>query len=143
MPRRTLRQIPARIATGAYFLSSGLDKRNPDEQTAAGLHGFATSVYPFFKNVDAPTFVKLLSTAEIGIGTALLLPFVPTAVAGAALTGFSAGLLGLYLRTPAMRRGAKDLRPSPDGLVLSKDVWLLGAGLTMLVDGLESRKQKD
>jgi hypothetical protein len=141
MSRWTLRNIPLRVATGAYFLSSGLDKRNPDEQTAAGLHGFATSVYPFFGKVDAPTFIKLLSTAEIGMGAVLLLPFVPTAVAGAALTGFSAGLLGLYLRTPAMRRGANDLRPSPDGLALSKDVWLLGSGLTMLADGLGSRKK--
>jgi hypothetical protein len=141
MPRWS--HIPLRVATGAYFLSSGLDKRNPDEQTTAGLHGFATSVYPFLKTVDAPTFVKLLSTAELGIGAALLLPFVPTAVAGAALTGFSAGLLGLYLKTPAMRRGPKDLRPSPDGLALSKDVWLLGSGLTMLADGLASRQEKD
>ena len=139
MSRWTLRHIPLRVATGAYFLSSGLDKRNPDEQTAAGLHGFATSVYPFLGKVDAPKFVKLLSTAEIGIGAALLLPFVPTAVAGAALTGFSAGLLGLYLKTPAMRRGPNDVRPSPDGLALSKDVWLLGIGLTMLADGLGNR----
>jgi hypothetical protein len=53
-----------------------------------------------------------------------------------ALTGFSAGLLGLYLKTPAMRRGEGDPRPSPDGLTLAKDVWMLGSGLTMIVDGL-------
>jgi uncharacterized membrane protein YphA (DoxX/SURF4 family) len=141
MSRWNLRQIPARVATGAYILSSGLDKRTPDEQTVAGLHGFAGSVYPFLKKTHPPTFVKLLSTAEIGVGAALLLPFVPTAVAGAALTGFSAGLVGLYLRTPAMRRGANDLRPSPDGLALSKDIWMLGSGLTMLLDGLASRKK--
>ena len=75
------------------------------------------------------------------MGAVLLLPFVPTVVAGAALTGFSAGLFGLYLRTPAMRRGANDLRPSLDGLALSNDVWLLGSGLTMLADGLGSRKK--
>ena len=139
----TLSEIAPRISAGAFILNSGLGKRAADEGTAAGLHGFATGTYPFLKSVDPATFVKVLAYSEIAVGTALLTPFVPTAVAGAALTGFSAGLLGLYLRTPAMRRGAKDLRPSPDGLVLSKDVWLLGAGLTMLVDGLESRKQKD
>jgi hypothetical protein len=61
---------------------------------------------------------------------------VPAALAGAALTGFSAGLLGLYLRTPGMRRGPKDLRSTPQGLPLSKDVWMLGAGLALVVDGL-------
>jgi hypothetical protein len=138
----TLRQGPARLATGAYILSSGLDKRTADEGTAAGVHGFATGTYPFLGKVDAPTFVKALSTAEIAIGAALLLPVVPTAVAGAALTGFSAGLLGLYWKTPGMRRGASDLRPTPEGIGISKDVFMLGAGLTMLADGLGKRRAK-
>ena len=66
---------------------------------------------------------------------ALLLPVVPAAVAGAALVGFSAGLLGLYVRTPGMRRGRFDPRATPEGLPISKDVWMLGAGLALLVDG--------
>jgi hypothetical protein len=137
--RWKLHQLPARAATGAFILSSGLDKRAPDDQTVQGLYGFATSVYPFLKRVDAPTLVRGVAAAEIGIGAALLAPFVSTAVAGAALTGFSAGLLGLYLKTPAMRRGEGDLRPSPDGLALAKDVWMLGSGLTMIVDGLRRK----
>ena len=139
MARWKLHQLPARVATGAFILSSGLDKRAPDDQTVQGLYGFATSVYPFLKRVDAPTFVRAVAAAEIGIGAALLAPFVPTAAAGVALTGFSAGLLGLYLKTPAMRRGEGDLRPSPDGLSLAKDVWMLGSGLTMIVDGLRRK----
>lgn len=138
----TLRQGPARLATGAYILSSGLDKRAADEGTAAGLHGFATGTYPFLGKLDAPTFVKTLSAAELVIGAALLLPVVPTAVAGAALTGFSAGLLGLYVKTPGMRRSGADPRPSPEGLGLSKDIFMLGAGLTMIADGLGKRRAK-
>jgi hypothetical protein len=72
---------------------------------------------------------------EIAVGSALLLPVVPAAVAGAALAGFSAGLLGLYVRTPGMRRGRFDPRSTPEGLPISKDVWMLGAGLALLVDG--------
>jgi hypothetical protein len=139
MARWKLHQVPARLATGAFILSSGLDKRSPDDQTIQSLYGFATSVYPFLKRVDAPTFVRVVSAAEIGVGGALLAPFVPTAVAGAALTGFSAGLLGLYLRTPGLRRGDGDLRPTPDGLALAKDVWMFGSGLTMVLDGLRKR----
>jgi len=38
-----------------------------------------------------------------------------------------------------MRRGEGDLRPSPDGLSLAKDVWMLGSGLTTIVDGLRRK----
>jgi hypothetical protein len=108
--RFKLRRAPLRLTTGAFILSSGLDKSKGDEQLAAQLHGFAHGTYPFLKQLDPKTFLRVLSTAEIGIGTALLLPVVPAGFAGAALTGFSAGLLGLYLRTPGMRRGSRDLR---------------------------------
>jgi len=137
--RFKLRRAPLRLTTGAFVLSSGLDKWQGDEQTAAQIHGFATGTYPFLKSVKAPTFLRLLAAAEIGIGTALLLPVVPAVVAGAALTGFSAGLLGLYLRTPGMRRGPKDLRSTPQGLPISKDVWMLGAGLGLVIDGATAK----
>lgn len=136
MSRFKLRRAPLRLTTGAFILSTGLDKWKGDEETAAQIHGFATGTYPFLKSIEPAKFLRLLAAAEIGIGTALLVPVVPAAVAGVALTGFSAGLLGLYLRTPGMRRGAKDLRSTPQGLPISKDVWMLGAGLGLIVDGV-------
>lgn len=136
MSRFKLRRAPLRLTTGAFILSSGLDKWKGDEQTAAQIHGFATGTYPFLKQVEPATFLRVLAASEIGIGAALLLPVVPAVLAGAALTGFSAGLLGLYLRTPGMRRGPKDLRSTPQGLPISKDVWMLGAGLGLVVDGV-------
>lgn len=39
--------------------------------------------------------MRLLSACEIALGSALLVPIVPAAVAGAGLTAFSGGLLGL------------------------------------------------
>src|SRR6478609_6276570 len=136
MSRFRLRRAPLRLTTGAFILSTGLDKWQGDEQTAAQIHGFAGGTYPFLKGIEPTTFLRLLAAGEIALGSALLLPVVPAALAGAALTGFSAGLLGLYLRTPGMRRGPKDLRSTPQGLPLSKDVWMLGAGLALVVDGL-------
>ena len=135
MSRFRLRRAPLRLTTGAFILSAGLDKWKGDEQTAATVHGFATGTYPFLKKIDPPRFLKLLAAGEIAVGSALLLPVVPAAVAGAALAGFSAGLLGLYVRTPGMRRGRFDPRSTPEGLPISKDVWMLGAGLALLVDG--------
>lgn len=65
---------------------------------------------------------------------------VPTAVAAIGLAGFSAGLLGLYLRTPGMhQRGT--LRPTPDGLPLAKDVWMLAIATGFLTDELTPRKR--
>ena len=135
-------EIPPRIATGAFILNSGLGKRGADEATAAGLHGFASSTYPFLKNIPPTTFAKALSTAEIAIGTALLTPFVPGAVAGAALTAFSAGLLGLYLRTPGMTKPGASVAPTQDGLTIAKDVWMLGIGLGLITKGVFERETR-
>jgi hypothetical protein len=132
-------EIAPRIATGAFILNSGLGKRRVDDETAAGLHGFAASTYPFLKSVPPATFARALSTAEITIGAALLTPFVPTAVAGAALTGFSAALLGLYLRTPGMTKPGRSVAPTQEGLPISKDVWMLGIGIGLLTRGLIDR----
>src|SRR3954453_21497061 len=137
----TLSEIPARVSAGAFILNSGLGKRSADEATAAGLHGFATGTYPFLKSIPPQDFVRYLSAAEIAIGGALLTPFVPTVVAGALLTGFSGGLLGLYLRTPGMRKEGS-LAPTEQGLALAKDSWLVGIGIGLLTRGFIERKPR-
>jgi hypothetical protein len=137
----TLSEIAPRISAGAFILNSGLGKRGADEGTAAGLHGFASGTYPFLKNVDPTTFVKALAYGEIAVGTALLTPFVSTAVAGAALTAFSGGLLGLYLNTPGMRKPGS-LAPTQEGLTVAKDVWLLGIGIGLLTRGTIDREPR-
>ena len=137
----TLSEIAPRISAGAFILHSGLGKRGADEATAAGMHGFAAGTYPFLKNVPPQQFAKGLANGEIAIGALLLSPFVPTAVAGAALTAFSGGLLGLYLRTPGMRKPGS-LSPTPDGLAIAKDVWLLGIGVGLLTRGTVDRPRR-
>lgn len=138
MVRLNLSHLPTRLAAGAFILNSGLGKWSGDEQTAAGVHGMAAGTYPVLKSVPAPTFLKLLAGTEIGLGAALLAPVVPPAVAGAGLTGFAAGLLGLYLRTPGMRDG---IRPTQQGTAIAKDVWLLGIGAGLVIDGLAARRR--
>ncbi|MBZ6199358.1 hypothetical protein ACH4NO_34435 [Streptomyces olivaceus] len=133
-----LRHVAPRLATGAFILNSGLAKRGADEQTAAMMHGMAKNTYPFLGKVEPGKFVRLLSAGEIALGAALLLPVVPTALAGAGLTAFSAGLLGLYLRTPGMREEG-GLRPTQEGTALAKDTWMLGIGVGFVVDGIQRR----
>lgn len=135
----TLSEIGPRLSAGAFILNSGLGKRGADEGTAAGLHGFASGTYPFLRKLTPQQFVRALSTTELAIGAALLAPVVPTAVAGAALTAFSGGLLGLYLGTPGMRKEGS-LAPTEQGLSIAKDVWLLGIGVGLLTRGTVDRQ---
>lgn len=137
MARWNLAHLAIRTTAGAFILNAGLGKWSGDAQTATGVHGMATGTYPFLKSIDPPRFLKVLAAGEIGLGAALLTPVVPTAVAGVGLTGFAASLLGLYLRTPGMRKG---LRPTQQGTPIAKDVWLLGMGAALLADGLTGRK---
>jgi hypothetical protein len=132
VPRTDVSNLPLRLATGAFILNSGISKWSAVAETASGMHGMASGTYPFLKSVEAPQFLKLLSGGEIALGTALLLPFVPAAVAGAGLTAFAGGLLGLYLRTPGMH---DNLRPTQQGTAIAKDVWLLGIGTSLLLRG--------
>jgi uncharacterized membrane protein YphA (DoxX/SURF4 family) len=137
-----LRHLPIRLGAGAYILSSGVDKLSADEGTAAGLHGMASGAYPFLADVDPKTFTKLLAAAEVGLGAALLVPVLPRVVVAAGFTAFSAGLVGMYVRTPALRRGENDPRPSEQGVAVAKDVIIFGAATSYLIDALTSSAKK-
>lgn len=131
-----LTQLPLRVATGAFILNSGVAKLSADEGTAQFLHqGAKTAVPGVFDSMDPKSFARVLSYSEIGIGALLLAPMVPATVAGAALTGFGAGLVRMYLKTPGMTQ-SDGIRPSQEGTALAKDVWLLGAGLTLFSQGV-------
>jgi hypothetical protein len=47
-------------------------------------------------------------------------------------------LVQLYLKTPGMRQSGS-IRPTQEGIGLAKDVWLLGAGMTLVLDGWPKR----
>jgi hypothetical protein len=129
------RHLPQRLAAGAFILQSGISKLSADEETVKQLHGFASGTYPFLAKLKPEDFVKLLAGTEITLGTALVLPFVPSVLVGAGLTVFSGGLLGLYARTPGMRREGTPL-PTQQGTALAKDVWMAGIGLGLVIDEL-------
>jgi hypothetical protein len=136
------RDLPGRVATGAYILHAGLEKWNGDEKRAEALLGMAAGAFPIVKTVPATTFLRLLAAAEMATGAALLSPFVSNAVAGLALTGFSGGLIGMYWKTEALHKPGS-IWPTPAGIAISKDVWMLGIGAGLLVDSLTSRRKKD
>ncbi len=113
------------------MLHSGLEKQSADEEHAKRLHGLASGTYRTLENLEPPRFTKLLSVAEIALGAALLAPFVPDRLAGAGLAAFSGGLLGMYWKTPGLRKD-NSIWPSQAGIGISKDVFMLGIGLGLL-----------
>jgi len=131
--------VPVRLAAGAFILNSGVTKRTLEGEAAAGVHGWASSAIPPLGKVDADTFARGLSRGEMALGGLLLAPIVPSWLAGTALTGFATGLLQLYRSTPGMTE-ADGIRPTQQGTPVAKDVWLLGIGLALVIDGLTGRR---
>ena len=132
------RRAPGRLVAGGFILNAGLGKWDADEETAARLHGMAVGTYPFLARMSPKDFARLLAASEIALGSALLLPVIPAGLAGAGLTAFSAGLLGLYGRTPGMRKEGSPF-PTQQGTALAKDVWMLGIGLGLVIDAATQR----
>jgi hypothetical protein len=129
--RLAVRDVPVRVATGAFILHSGIEKWKAGEEHAAAIHGMAVGAYPFLSKVPSGRFLKVLAAAEIAIGAALLSPIVPNRLAGASLTAFAGGLVVMYLRTPALHKPGS-VWPTPAGIGISKDIWMLGIGLELL-----------
>ncbi|MGC5022825.1 hypothetical protein [Micromonospora sp. DT47] len=135
-----LTHAPLRVSIGAFILNSGLGKRTLEGEAAEAVHGMAVGAIPQLGQVEPARFVRLLSRGEVALGAALLTPFVPSLLAGLGLTAFGAGLVQLYLRTPGLRE-PNSLKPTQAGIGLAKDVWLVGAGLTLVLDSLTHRRR--
>src|SRR6478609_9230025 len=134
-----LRNLPTRVATGAFVLHAGLGKWKAGPEQAAGIHGMAAAAIPPLAAVQPPVFIKLLSAGEVVTGALLLAPFVSNRKAGLALTAFSGGLMALYARTPALHQPGS-IRPTQQGNPVAKDVWMLGIGLGLLLDPANRKK---
>ena len=131
--RFQLWHLPVRVATGAFILNSGLNKlKTDDDDTFKGVHGMASNAYPQLSEVDPKLFVRALGAGEVALGATLLAPFISPGVAGAGLTAFSAGLLGLYFKIPGMTLDG--VRPSHQGIPIAKDSWLLAIGVALMLD---------
>ncbi|WP_240372402.1 hypothetical protein [Brevibacterium zhoupengii] len=130
-----------RAVPGAFILNSGIGKLGLDEASAAGLQQMAANGVPFVEEMTPAQFGKFLSYGEIAVGAALLLPFVPTRLAGAALTTFSAGLVANYFSIDSMTQD-DGIRPSEDGTAVAKDTWLAAIGLALMFTTGDKKKKK-
>ncbi|ALE93469.1 hypothetical protein AOC05_15975 [Arthrobacter alpinus] len=119
-----------RLVSGAFILNSGIGKLHLEQEHAAGLQAAAARVIPPAGTLEPDKFGKLLSASEIGIGTLILLPFVPTRLAGLVLGMFSGGLVATYLKSPGMTK-EDGILPTPAGTAMAKDFWLAGIAVAL------------
>lgn len=129
----SFRNAVLRAVPGAFILNSGIGKLGMPAEVAEGMQKKASTGIPQLAEMPAEQFGKLLAYGEIAVGAALLLPFVPTRLAGAALATFAGGLLSMYVGDPEMTE-SDGIRPSMAGTPLAKDSWLLAIGVALAVD---------
>ena len=130
-----------RLVSGAFILNSGINKLRIDEASAAGLQQMASNGMPQLAELEPSVFGKVVSISEISLGSALLLPLVPSRLAGLGLGAFSAVLLSSYLRTPGMTE-SDGVRPTADGTALAKDFWLAGIAAALIFARKGAKKVK-
>ena len=78
-------------------------------------------------------FILNAGFSKRNLGAMLLAPFVPSRVAGLGLAVFSGSLLTMYRRIPEMTLD-DGIRPSQQGTVVAKDVWMLGIAAALILD---------
>lgn len=136
-----IHQLPPRLACGAFLLHTGFSKRTLNAETAAGLRDQAARVFPALGKMDPVLFGKLLSTFEISLGTALVIPIVPTWLVSAGLIGFSGMLMGVYLKTPELTQN-NGIRPSPAGMPIARDVFMLGSAIGLFIEEMTQHTKR-
>lgn len=135
-----LSHLPTRLATGAFLVNSGVEKLAATDDAAKLWHDRACVAFPFVRRLEPRVFARLLGLGELALGGALLSPMVPPATAGLGLTAFSTALLRLYLKTPGLTK-EDGIRPTAQGTPLAKDVWMLGIGLSLILDAARPRRR--
>src|SRR5690625_2284368 len=129
-----------RAVPGAFILNSGIGKLGMDAETAEPMQGMAAQGVPPLGKLTPEQFAKFLSYGETAVGAALLLPLVPTRLAGLALAGFGRSLVSTHLRAAGMT-GADGVRATQDGTALAKDTWMLAIAGALLLN--QAGKKKD
>ena len=136
-----LRNVPTRLATGAYILHAGWGKWHGNEEQAAGAQGMASGAFPMFNTMNATDFLKMLSVGEMAVGAALLAPVVPPRDRRGSVDRLR-GSAGDHV--PAHRQLAQARQHLADSARhrVSKDVWMLAIGLGLILDEIRSRTDR-
>jgi hypothetical protein len=130
-----VRRAPLRLTTGAFVLNSGVSTFSATEEQTKKLQSTAAKLVPQVERMDPRTFAKVVGAGEVTLGTALMLPIVPAAVAGLGLTAFAASLLAAR---PSGNGQHTDSEPETGKSAVphATEAWMLGSGVSLLLDAL-------
>ncbi|MBP2373564.1 DoxX family membrane protein [Paeniglutamicibacter psychrophenolicus] len=120
-----------RLVSGAYILNSGIGKLRLPAESAQGLHSMTANAIPQVEKLEPAVFGKAVAVGEIGLGAALLTPFLPSRLVGLGLGAFAAGLVAVYLKTPGLTE-SDGIRPTANGGAMAKDFWLAGIAAALV-----------
>ena len=132
-----IRRAPLRLSTGAFVVNSGIGTFNADDETTKRLQTTAARLVPQVERMQPRTFAKVLAAGEVTLGTALILPVVPAAVAGLGLSAFAASMLAAQRPTNGQHADGPG-QPATQATPNATDAWMLGAGISLLLDALTS-----
>jgi uncharacterized membrane protein YkgB len=127
-----LADLPLRGATGGFLAWSGVRTLQRPQRGDALLTAAAHSA-PALEDVfgaEPARFARVVGAVELGLG-AWVLSGAWRRAAGLALAAYAAGPLSLIVTVPGNRVAGSRWEPSDQGTALAKDVWLLGAGLSL------------
>ncbi len=127
------RRAPLRLTAGAFVLNSGVSTFSATDEKTTKLQASAAKLLPQIERMDPRTFAKVLGASEVTLGTALMLPIVPAAVAGLGLTAFAASMLATR---PATNGQHADTDTETTLVPNATEAWMLGSGVSLLLDAL-------
>jgi hypothetical protein len=127
-----VRRAPLRLTTGAFVLNSGVSTFSATGEKTTRLQSTAAKLVPQVERMDPRTFAKVLGAGEVTLGTALMLPVVPAAVAGLGLTAFAASLLATRSSNDGQHADSDGQPAVPN----ATEAWMLGSGVSLLLDAL-------
>ena len=133
-----VRRAPLRLTTGAFVLNSGVNTFGADDETSKRMQASAAKLVPQVERMDPRTFSKVLAAGEVTLGTALMLPIVPAAVAGLGLTAFAASVLATQRPSNGQHADTTGEQPANQAVPHATEAWMLGAGVSLLLDALTS-----
>lgn len=120
-----------RLVSGAYILNSGIGKLRLPSESAQGLQSMTANAIPQVEKLEPAVFGKAVAVGEIGLGAALLTPFLPSRLVGLGLGAFAASLVAVYLKTPGLTE-SDGIRPTANGGAMAKDFWLAGIAAALV-----------
>lgn len=118
-----LRRAPLRLTTGALVINSGISRFTVSDETSATIQHTAARYVPQVERIKPDLFSKLLAAGQVAVGSALLLPIVPSYAAG-----LGASLLGGSLAAAKWRTHGSRLS--------TDDLLMAGTGVSLLLDSL-------